>query len=67
MIINKEMAKVEIEQEELEMLKQTAEKWNRLGNEIETFYFDEDGNERPEDYGDLCDIGEVAAAAFGWL
>lgn len=62
------MAKVEIEQEELEMLKQTAEKWNRLGNEIETFYFDEDGNEQPDNYGNgLIGIGEAAASAYGWI
>lgn len=41
-----------------------AEKWDKLEAKISKFY--------PEDYddnveGDLCDIGEIAATAFGFL
>jgi len=42
-----------------------ADKWDRLENEVSEFY-PEDYDEG-EDGGDLCDIGEVAARAFGFL
>ena len=44
-----------------------AEKWDKLAEKISTFYFDEEGNELEDVCGDLCDIGEAAASAFGWL
>ena len=46
--------------------KSKAEKWDALEDKIASFYVDENGDEL-EDGGDLCDIGEVAAAAFGFL
>lgn len=47
--------------------KEKAEKWDALAKRIELKYYDENGNERPEGYSDLGDIGEEAAIAFGWL
>lgn len=45
-----------------------AEKWDALNERIYKYYFDEDGNELPDDSGgDLVDIGEAAAIAFGYL
>jgi len=50
------------------VIKDKAEKWDKLGEKIATFYtFDEEGNELEDEGGDLCDIGEAAASAFGWL
>ena len=49
--------------EEYVALKRKADKWDELGKKIAKFYPDEETKE----VGDLCDIGEVAAAAFGWL
>lgn len=44
--------------------KKKAEKWDTLGEKISKFYpEDSEGHEG----GDLCDIGEVAAMAYGWL
>lgn len=48
--------------------KRKAEKCDTLDKEIGQFYVDEDGNELPADEGgDLGDIGEAAAIAFGYL
>jgi len=50
--------------------KKKAEKWEALGKEIEKFYCNSEGEydeENPEEQGDLCTIGEVAACAYGWL
>lgn len=48
--------------------KTKAEKWDALYEEISAFYFDDEGNELPDgEGGDLCDIGETAAIAFGLL
>jgi hypothetical protein len=45
-----------------------ARKWDALGAEISKCYVDDDGEELPEDEGgDLGDIGEMAASAFGFL
>lgn len=45
-----------------------AAAWDNLEKEISKFYFDENGEELTDDEGgDLCDIGEVAARAFGLL
>lgn len=45
----------------LRELKAKADKWDSLEAEITKIY------EGPEDEGDLCDIGEKAAMAFGFL
>ena len=59
---------MEYTKEEIEEFKKKADKWDALGKEIENFYFDEQGNERPDEFGDgLLGIGEAAAIAFGWL
>lgn len=45
-----------------------AEKWDALDDKISKFYFDEEGNELGDsEGGDLLDIGESAASAFGYL
>jgi hypothetical protein len=57
-------------QEQIEEWKAKAEKWDALETEIGKYYpdFDEDDNEiEPVKEGDLNDIGEVAARAFGFL
>lgn len=63
---------MKITTEEYISLKRKAEKWDELGKQIAKFYVPEnwDGESDLEDYdggGDLGDIGEVAASAFGWL
>jgi hypothetical protein len=50
----------------IEQWKAKAEKWDALAARIEKYYVNENGEEA-EEGGDLCDIGEVAAHAFGWL
>lgn len=53
---------------ELEELRAKAEKWDALDMKIAKYYVDENGDELPDDPGgDLTDIGEAAAHAFGWL
>lgn len=48
--------------------KTKAEKWDALEEKISKFYFDEEGDELPDDAGgDLVDIGEAAARAFGYM
>lgn len=49
--------------------KRKAEKWDALNEEICKYYFDKDGNElqEGEEGGDLIDIGEAAARAFGYM
>lgn len=48
--------------------KEKAEKWDQLEKKIEKFYMDDNGNELSDDEGgDLGDIGEAAAMAFGFL
>jgi hypothetical protein len=48
--------------------KDKAAKWDKLKSDIEAFYFDDEGNELESDEGgDLADIGETAAIAFGLL
>lgn len=49
-------------------LKLKAAKWDALHEKIHRFYFDENDNELADNEGgDLIDIGEVAAMAFGYL
>lgn len=45
-------------------LKIKADKWDKLAEEIGKYY-DEYSEESKE--GDLCDIGEKAASAFGYI
>lgn len=55
-------------QKQINEWKRKAERWDALEKEISKFYLDENGDELPEDEGgDLCDIGEAAATAFGYL
>jgi hypothetical protein len=45
-----------------------ANKWDDLDEKISKYYVDENGDEIPDsEGGDLCDIGEAAARAFGYL
>lgn len=44
-------------------LMRKADKWDELDKKIAKFYPEDES----EDPGDLCDIGEVAAVAFGYL
>lgn len=51
-------------------IEEKAQKWDELVAAVEKFYFDEDGNERPEgdpEAGDLISIGEVAAIKLGFM
>ncbi|MBO9657513.1 MAG: hypothetical protein J7527_01685 [Chitinophagaceae bacterium] len=48
---------------EVERYKSKADKWDALAAKIAKFYPEDES----ESEGDLCDIGEVAATAFGWL
>lgn len=53
-----------INPEHIKMWKEKAEKWDKLGEKIAEFYpEDSEGYEG----GDLTDIGEAAAMAFGFL
>ena len=57
--------------EEWDKISTKAAKWDALDAKIAKFYpeYDDDGEEVETDDtgGDLCDIGEVAAMAFGYL
>ncbi len=59
----------QLTKEEIEQLKIKVGKWDALEAKISACYVDEDGNELQEEDGgaDLCDIGEIAAIAFGFL
>ena len=64
------MENVTMTKDEAATLKEKAEKWDGLCNSIADFYCDETGEyneDNPKRKGDLCDIGEVAATATGWL
>ena len=59
-----------VSEQQIAEWKTKAEKWDALDKEISKFYVDVDGEyneENPERHGDLGDIGEEAARAFGWL
>jgi len=45
--------------------KTKADQWDQLEQKIAKFYPEE--YDQGEDGGDLCDIGEIAARAFGYL
>jgi len=51
--------------------KTKAEKWDALEQRIAKYYPDEDDykelNDTEDAEGDLCDIGEIAAIAFGFM
>ena len=54
----------------IEKYKIKSEKWDKLDEKIGKFYendIDDEENEDGEDEGNLIDIGEVAAIAFGYL
>ncbi len=53
-------------QAEIAEWKKKADQWDNLDSEIGKFYEGPNG-EPPEKEGDLGDIGEVAASAFGWI
>jgi hypothetical protein len=56
---------------EINKYKKKAEKWDKLGNEIEKYYESEDEDNNDDEYdreeGNLLDIGEAAASAYGYL
>ena len=47
--------------------KEKAEKWDKLDAKIGRFYEGEGRDSYIEENGNLCDIGEVTATAFGYL
>lgn len=58
----------EYTKDQIEEFKIKADKWDALGDKIASFYCDDNGNEFSDDEGgDLVDIGEAAAMAFGFL
>ena len=60
-------------EEELNVLKRKAQKWDELGEKIARCYPPEPGDEIEGDETDYIDdadlitIGEMAASAYGWL
>ncbi|WP_366183326.1 hypothetical protein [Flavobacterium ovatum] len=56
---------------EINKYKKKAEKWDKLGDEIEKYYESEDEDNDDDEYdreeGNLLDIGEAAASAYGYL
>jgi hypothetical protein len=63
-----EIAKLTVEQ--YKELKAKAQKWDDLYDEVGEYYetYDDDGKEIPPvREGDLCDIGEAAATALGYM
>ncbi|WP_254562170.1 hypothetical protein [Dyadobacter diqingensis] len=55
---------VELINEAGKLMEDKAAKWDALEERIGKFY-ESDEDDEPE--GDLCDIGEIAASAFGYL
>jgi len=54
--------------EQIKEWRTKAERWDALEKQIAKFYLDKDGEELPDDEGgDLADVGEVAATAFGFI
>lgn len=55
-------------EQQIQEWKSKAEKWDALETKIASYYYDENDNDLEFGQGgDLCDIGEVAAMAFGFL
>ncbi|HEX8333298.1 MAG TPA: hypothetical protein VF622_11775 [Segetibacter sp.] len=57
---------------EINEFKKKADKWDALEKQIESVYGKENAEGEWEEFddnegGDLCDIGEMAAMAFGYL
>ena len=64
------MENITITKQEFEEMSGKSKKWDALGKRIKKYYCDKTGEyneENPELKGDLGDIGEAAASAFGWL
>lgn len=62
--------KIAVLMEDNTNLKRKAEMWDTLSEKISKFYVNAEGEydeDKPENGGDLTDIGEIAAIAFGWL
>ena len=70
---NQEMAnKIEmLFNDEISKYKKKSEKWDKLGKEIEKYYESDDEDNDDDEYdreeGNLLDIGEAAASAYGYL
>jgi hypothetical protein len=61
---------MEYTKEEIEKFKAKADKWDALDERISVYYRHldpESGIDDPEEEGDLCTIGELAASAFGYF
>ena len=57
-------------EKQIQEWKLKAEKWDALGEKIASFYGNDEDDYDGEDFdggGDLVDIGEAAAEAFGFL
>lgn len=67
----KKFALIPIESKvEFTSIKSKAERWDALDTEIGKYYptyDDEDEEIEPQEEGDLSDIGEAAARAFGYM
>lgn len=56
---------MEISVEEYTKIKAKAVQWDALNEKLASIYGD--GDDDNEQETDLCDIGEIAATAFGYL
>ncbi len=58
-------------EQELQIIKEKAAKWDALEEKIRGYYFDDNGQEIEDERMDngmsLLDIGEDAARAFGFM
>lgn len=55
-------------EEENRILKIKADKWDKLDDQIAAFYPEDENGDYDEEFeGNLLDIGEIAASAFGYL
>lgn len=56
--------------EEINIMMQKANSWDALEKKIAKYYENSEGEydeDNPEENGDLLDIGEIAARAFGFM
>lgn len=58
---------VEVDSDELILLRSKAESYDEISEKIGSFYSDDDGNPPPEEEGDLLTMGEWIATYFGYL
>lgn len=66
--MNKEEPNMEPTPEQVALWRQKAEKWDALGKAIDAHYeVDDEGELVDKEVGNLLDIGETAAIAFGYL